>query len=60
MDKKLLKDPKMHMFHCQNFISIETAVQKLGGGGGGGVLLTLFGQGVGQKHLGRVRVKCMF
>ena len=38
----------------------SVAVQKLGGGGGGegeGVTQPRLGQGVGQKHLGRARVK---
>ena len=38
--------------HCQNFISIEAAVQEFGGG----FTQPPFCQGVGKKHLGRARV----
>ena len=40
--------------HCQNFISIEAAVQVLGEGGEGSLSPPL-GQGVGKRHVGRVR-----
>ena len=41
--------------HCQNFISIEVAVQELGGGW---VTQTpSLGQSVGQKQLGRATIK---
>ena len=40
--------------HCQNFISIEVAIQELGGGGG--FTQPPSGQSVGQKHLRRARV----
>ena len=40
----------MHI-HCQNFISIEVAVQELGG-----LTQPPLGQGVGKKHVGRERV----
>ena len=39
--------------HCQNFISIELAIQELVGG----FAQPPLGQDVGQKHLSRARVK---
>ena len=48
----------MYMYPLSKFISIEVAILELGGGGG----FTQppppdLGQGVGQKRLGRARVK---
>ena len=51
-----LRDFQMHMYPLSKFISIEVAVQELGWGG---VTQPPLGQGVGQKHLGRARVKTL-
>ena len=54
-----MRDPQMHMYALQNFISIvvciSVAVQELGEGRGGGVHSLPLGKGVSQKHTGQAR-----
>ena len=61
MDKKFSCEAlRCISIQCQNFISIEDAVQELSGG----IIHTppppRLGQGVGQKHFGWTRVNILF
>ena len=53
-EKSFLETLRCTCINRQNFISIEVAVQELGGGFTQPLPL---GQGVGEKHLGRARIK---